>query len=80
MNLQVAVTQRRFEYFGLFSMELLQEYCVYGCSSKYCRAQEKIEDAVREIGTTLSQTVFANLLKKVSSCLANEGGDFEHLL
>ncbi len=41
--------------------------------------KKKIKDAVRETDTTMCWMVLANLLKRNSSCLANEGGYSEHL-
>ncbi len=41
--------------------------------------KNKTEDAIREIDATTCWTVFANLLKSTSSCLANKGGHFKHL-
>ncbi len=34
---------------------------------------------MRESDISVFRTVFANLLKRSSSCLANKGGHFEHL-
>ncbi len=46
----------------------------------FAQLKKKIETAIREIDTAMCLTVFANLLKVASSCLANEGGHFEHAL
>ncbi len=44
------------------------------------KLKKKTEGAIREINTTMCLMVFANLLKKASSCLVNEGGNFKHIL